>query len=1416
MAGLSSTMNIAKTALSAQQYGLNVTGNNIANVNNEDYSIQNAQHTNNISLSYGGYLLGTGVNVAQIEQSVDQLLENRLTDEKSTLAALEETESYMQIMEGIFDENSDSSLTSVLSDYWDAWHDLADNPLGTAERVLIYEAGKQLAERFNAIGTDLDDLTTELTSEIQASITDINSYTGQIAELNLQILSAEVSGTANDLRDQRNALVDDLGQLINVDVISRDDGSIIVNVANGATLVNGPNSHELTMDEGSVMWQGSSSYDITEDISGGKLAGWLDMRDTIIPEYQAEVNELAHEMIWLMNYQQSQGTGLTYYSDALTGSYSVDDSGWLSSYDFGDKIDYTNDVSVWIEDTSSAEAEFRNILVDMGISEAGLSDWSGTAPGAQEVTYQLTVVDAGETGDKIVAEASGDNLAEIWSTTSGGATSALDSILAEQTLSISNTPTGDHEIDIADSGGDAKRSAASIVEALNLIDGIEAYASSNQVEFDLSNIGNADDGDTVIYTVYVDGIEHEQSFIVDADTGTLDEQFEDSLVDAATAINQLNEDTDLYADGLLLSSDKGATLGIQDFEVQDNAGVQLDTFADFDNTDTLTFTITTNGVPTTTTDISINLSSVTDTTDQDEMSETFYAALSEALDEDTFTVELDEANDAVRIRTLDGSDLTMENADGDTGDNATIALTALTGSTTAGMANSSFDFIAAANDSETVNADTNISDTLGFSVPSLTVTTMAGTTSYITEASFTAAGATTSAAIMGTVTIVMDDGIDITSDSKTSTGLFGTAGTATTGTSIITLGGEDGFDDFTAGETISFDVDGTAISYVVGPTAAGGTTESALANQLYTELDATLAAADYTIIQNGKSVSILRIDDSEDPIEITNFSESSTDDATLAVSTGAGDGANDPENGLLESGSKYRDFTTSTLYDDEATIYWEKMDSDGLNTGVSGFVTVEDEGTVTITEGSTSTLSFYVGDGTLVAGNTLTVNTDENGEPDPLDFTISGQANSVNEIYTFTVATGGTVGHLDDDGESSLTIEWSNSVSSGSFVIEGDDPPNTPAAAVPVTVDGMTLNFYDGTLIEGDVFTITTNDSGTPTSTNADGKATGDTMSDWHWTLNSFTDQFNRQAGGLTATVNDQNQLALSSSSDYHVMENIVYSGENGFSEENTTMTITNYGAMDFNASDMEFIRFASGSWGILNDGTGGEAQIIPDGGDDNEFEVDLNGDGLGDLTVSFAKQISGEGSITFDMMSRDSSDINFAFGDDETDASGLLAAAGINTIFHGDDATTIEVNTMMANTNFIGAGQIDADTGEISQGDNQNAVAFADLQHQTITMKQWEFSRDGEASSSLTDATIDDYLNSMMGAMGVESRTIASSREFAAMMVNNMTEQRNSVSAVSLDEEMVNLIKYQQAFSAASKLLTTADEMLSTLLAIR
>jgi flagellar hook-associated protein 1 FlgK len=100
--------------------------------------------------------------------------------------------------------------------------------------------------------------------------------------------------------------------------------------------------------------------------------------------------------------------------------------------------------------------------------------------------------------------------------------------------------------------------------------------------------------------------------------------------------------------------------------------------------------------------------------------------------------------------------------------------------------------------------------------------------------------------------------------------------------------------------------------------------------------------------------------------------------------------------------------------------------------------------------------------------------------------------------------------------------------------------------------------------------------------------------------------------------------------------------------------------------------------------------------------------------------------------------------------------------------------------------------------------------------MKNWSYVRGSDPTSSLTDAGFDDYYRAMIGSMGIKSRSIKNSKAFSDTMVEKMTEQRNSVSAVSLDEEMVNLMKYQHAFAAASKLIKVSDEMLNTLISVR
>lgn len=1302
MGGIGSTLQIAKGALAAQQYGLNVTGNNIANVNNPDYSRQTVQQVNNESIKYAGFLFGTGVNSSQVSQSVNQLLENRLTGEKSSLSGFEEAESYLTIIESYFNESSNNSISNVLTDFWNSWNDLSNNPSDDSERLIVTENGQELSERFNSAYDYLDQVGVEINTKLVNSVDRINDITSEIAKLNLDIIGQEYERTSNDKRDQRNSLIDELGQLIDVKVFEQTNGAVAINVVNGLPLVNGNSTYDLAVKDNQINWVNSAggAQDITNQITGGKIGGWLDIRDIVIPKYKADINELSHEVIWAINYQHSQGVGLEYFEKPLTGDYSVDQSGWLTSLSFGDKIDHSKDLTMWIEDNTTSVPAYSKIEMDMGVSEAKISNWqAGANLPAEKAVYKLTVMDGTTVGDNLVLQTDGDRLAEAQTggvPTAAGFMQSAAAPIAAQTLTISGGPSGTRTIDIKYSGGDAKQSAASIAKALNEIGGVTANASKNSALFDVSALSAAPpaDGTAVSFGIYVDGITHFETFTVDSTQGGVQEQFEDAFIAATKSINSIYGDEDL-------------TLN---WDVQDPLATQ--------------FTL-------------ISKSG----------------------------------------RTIGLENLTTANA----------------------------------------------SDYIDFSG--------AGSGSSAVQV-----GAGDSAALAGTLIVQVEPGMSISSDVAGAAGGLFSGMNATIGSSIITFGGAGGYAGFT-GSTISFDVDGTAVSYNVG----ASTTDEQFSIGLEASLNAALGAnPDYTVIRSGTAVSILKaatnagppVTTIEEPIEISNFLSTGAN-TTLKTATGTGSDTSAPDNDLLIANdpNPLRRSSTSSLYPDKGVILWEKY-INGLATGDKGLIDVEDAEEITIADAAgNELLKFDLSAGSLVAGNTMSINVNlvndplstsydalapTYAEPDPLDFTVKGTANSQNEVYNFKVVTGGTVGTLPDTGKSPITIEWDNGINSGTFEIKEPDPPLTPAVSFNVDVDGMTLKFTSGTLFKDDVFTITTDSSGKPVSTDDRGKPTGELLSDWHWTLDSFKDQFNRDGQGLKATINGNNQLELSSSQDYHLISNMTYSDTNGFTKENISIDVKDWETMDFEADNLQFIRSTTGAWSIANDPTGGNATFIPDGADDDGFGVDFNGDGLADIEVSFKQKVTGDGiqddHFAFDIVKHDANDIGYAF----SDASGTMAALGFNTFFKGEDAMTMELNDVLKDTNFVAAATIDSETGKISKGDNSNTLALADVQFESMNMKQWSFIRGREPESNITTATLDGYYSTMVGSLGVDASNIQSYRKFSAQMVNSITEQRNSISAVSLDEEMIKLMEYQHAFTAASKLVTTADEMMNTILQMK
>jgi hypothetical protein len=237
---------IARTALSAHQVALQTISHNIANAETPGYSRQEAVLSANtpVRMHYGN--LGTGVNVETILRKRDILLDEGFRTANGSRGNAELRRDGLVALEGIFGEPTDAGMSNALDQFWNAWGDLATSPNSGAARSVVQQRGVQLAGLFGSYDSALTAQRSSSIDRLSNTVSQINQLAGQVAELNTRILTAESgSGSANDLRDQRDLLLDRLSGLGGTRVFPQSNGSVSVVMGN-STLVDGPHgtSHQ--------------------------------------------------------------------------------------------------------------------------------------------------------------------------------------------------------------------------------------------------------------------------------------------------------------------------------------------------------------------------------------------------------------------------------------------------------------------------------------------------------------------------------------------------------------------------------------------------------------------------------------------------------------------------------------------------------------------------------------------------------------------------------------------------------------------------------------------------------------------------------------------------------------------------------------------------------------------------------------------------------------------------------------------------------------------------------------------------------------------------------------------------------------------------------------------------------------------
>ena len=293
-------------ALDTQRFGLDVVGNNLANVNTAGYARRVADL--GAVPPPDRFSAGNGVEVLGVRALRDGLYDQRLFDE----LPLERQQSGMADALGLAEValgQPGMSVDSALADFFDAWAELADAPSSATARQQVVEEGEALAGTFNGMSARLADAARATDSRVRADVERINALSGRIGFLNASMAAALATERLH-LRDDQVEAVKELSGLIGVHVLELNDGTLQVATRTGRPLVVGSDAYRLTVSDGGPQGYArvlSGGVDMTGDIADGHIGGLLGVRDRLLPGYGADLDALAHAVATQVN--TLHGTG---------------------------------------------------------------------------------------------------------------------------------------------------------------------------------------------------------------------------------------------------------------------------------------------------------------------------------------------------------------------------------------------------------------------------------------------------------------------------------------------------------------------------------------------------------------------------------------------------------------------------------------------------------------------------------------------------------------------------------------------------------------------------------------------------------------------------------------------------------------------------------------------------------------------------------------------------------------------------------------------------------------------------------------------------------------------------------------------------------------------------------------------------
>lgn len=398
-------LQIGRSALIGYQSALQVLGNNVANAGDAAY----VRQTPILRPQPGaplpeGVMPGGGVALTNLRRNLDSALENRLRIATGEQAAAEIQQKTLGRIEAVMNELSDSDLSTLLQEFFNRFSTLQNSPHDMGVRGMVVAAGEALTGEIQRQRTDVLTMRDELNDELVEITKQANELASQIAELNQRITGIESpsTGAASALRDQRDQLLRDLGELMEIQVREQPDNGINVYVGNELLISSGISRGLTTTLETDAQHPRvevrfeDNMQQVT--LVGGQMAGIITARDTDVMGHVQALNDLSQAVIQEVNKVHSSGQGLQGYEE-VTGVFDVKDSdAVLNSEDAGLQLAPQNgSFIVYVTNTQTTPASRIATTIDVDLDGAGNDDTLAS------LAAKLNAV------DDLTAEATPDN-----------------------------------------------------------------------------------------------------------------------------------------------------------------------------------------------------------------------------------------------------------------------------------------------------------------------------------------------------------------------------------------------------------------------------------------------------------------------------------------------------------------------------------------------------------------------------------------------------------------------------------------------------------------------------------------------------------------------------------------------------------------------------------------------------------------------------------------------------------------------------------------------------------------------------------------------------------------------------------------------------------------------------------------------